>query len=168
MTITPTQLDEAEAIARAATQGEWVADLEDGVIEAASGGTVASIARHGWQRTIDRAGQEFSHADAAHIAHFSPAFALELIERIRSLQAAYESFRGIRDERDEARADCDELRVEVARYREALDRVKTALLREPFQHGDIEHRAWLTTHVELIFAAALDAKTEGGGDVESK
>jgi hypothetical protein len=106
---------ETKAIVEApgVTPGPWEYDpVLDGTIEAASGGAVAHVAQHVSMRAVVATGQEYSHADAALIAHGRTALllladgVLELAEENAKLLA----------ERDEARR---ELLLDVIRYNRA-------------------------------------------------
>jgi hypothetical protein len=86
MTITPEQLDELEAVARAATGERWrwidgrlvEPDVPFGVLSAS-----VPIQGQPW----GPAEIDVMHEDAAHIAAFDPATVLALIARVRELEA---------------------------------------------------------------------------------
>lgn len=81
MTITPEQLDELEAVARAATPGPWADPMQDDWPESESDILLDLLFdRRTGETNCDK-------ADAAHIAAFDPVTALALVARVRELEA---------------------------------------------------------------------------------
>lgn len=161
MILTPTQLDEAEAIARAATQGAWTTDFARSDRDEAF--AMGPLHHCDDYEETDRRAQ----ADQDYVARFSPAFALELIEDQKTAIKERDEARDQAREWERQYKELDllhlanvrmmtEARAEAARYRKLLVDID-------FYYGGDTHSG-----VAKRIRAALDAKTEGGGDVPSK
>lgn len=96
--ITPAQLDEIEAAAKAATPGPWVAEYgggEEVVLPSDALSTLEAVCvTKLWHR----------QADAKHIAGLSPDVALALVAEVRKLRAKVERIREVIDGPDYAEA----------------------------------------------------------------
>jgi hypothetical protein len=77
-------LDDLEVIAKQAYKEDvWVYDHDDNVIESDQGGAVAVVCENANIRTTVSTKEEWSHADAKHIAAFHPKLVLQLIKIIK-------------------------------------------------------------------------------------
>lgn len=96
--ITPAQLDEIEAAAKAATPGPWVAEYGGGEEVVLPSDALSTLEAVCVTKLLHR------QADAKHIAGLSPDVALALVAEVRKLRAKVERIREVIDGPDYAEA----------------------------------------------------------------
>ncbi len=72
---------------------EWSGDPDDSAIHSHNGGCVAFVQPHGNVRTVERTGEQYSHADARFIATFNPEMVSRLIAIAEVAQRCTQDFR---------------------------------------------------------------------------
>jgi len=89
--ITPAQLDDIEAAARAATPGPWVAEYGGGEEVVLPSDALSTLEAVCVTKLLHR------QADAKHIAGLSPDVALALVAEVRELRAKVERVREVHE-----------------------------------------------------------------------
>ena len=89
--LTPAQLDEIEAAARAATPGPWVAEYGGGEEVVLPSDALSTLEAVCVTKLLHR------QADAKHIAGLSPDVALALVAEVRELRAKVERVREVHE-----------------------------------------------------------------------